>query len=59
MVYKVTTKPRNACKIGVRKCAMGCSATFRNANFYPTTAPSGGRKRACFMCPLPTHMYTA
>ena len=58
MVYKVTTKPRNACKIGVIKCAMGCSATFLNANLCSTTARAGGRKRVFFLCQLPTRMFT-
>ena len=58
MVYKVTTKPRNACKRGVRKCAMGRSATFLNAKLCSATARTGGRKRAFFLCQLPTHTYT-
>ena len=58
MVYKVTTKPRNVCKIGVRKCAMGRSATFLNAKLCLETARGGGRKRACFLCPLPTRVHT-
>ena len=57
MVYKVTTKPRNACKIGVRKCAMGRSATFLNAKLCSAIARAEGRIRACFLCPLPTRVH--
>ena len=58
MVYKVTTKPRNACKIGAECVQWSVLPPFKMINSTLQPIRGGGRKRAFFLCQLPTHMYT-